>query len=95
MQKSEFYANARDDLDGPLHGVAVLEATTTWAGPTAACVLADFGAKAELQEYPLGHFDIYQGDGFRMAVADQTEFFTRHMLGGSLGVQNLNPERPP
>ena len=44
MDKEAFYANARDDLDGPLHGVVVVEATTTWAGPMAGCVLADFGA---------------------------------------------------
>ncbi len=44
MDKEAFYANARDDLDGPLHGVVVVEATTTWAGPMAGCILADFGA---------------------------------------------------
>ncbi len=44
MEKAEFYRNARHDLTGPLHGVTVIEATTTWAGPMAGCVLADFGA---------------------------------------------------
>ena len=44
MDKEDFYANARNDLDGPLHGVVVVEATTTWAGPMAGCILGDFGA---------------------------------------------------
>lgn len=44
MDKKEFYADARRDLNGPLAGITVIEATTTWAGPMAACVLADFGA---------------------------------------------------
>lgn len=54
MKKSEFYANARNDLDGPLHGVTVVEATTTWAGPMAGCVLADFGARVIKVEHPAG-----------------------------------------
>lgn len=54
MQKSEFYADARDDLTGPLAGVTVVEATTTWAGPMAACVLADFGARVIKVEHPAG-----------------------------------------
>ena len=44
MEKSEFYREARSDLPGPLAGVRVLEATTTWAGPMCGCLLADFGA---------------------------------------------------
>ncbi len=44
MEKSEFYREARSDLPGPLAGVSVLEATTTWAGPMCGCLLADFGA---------------------------------------------------
>lgn len=54
MKKSEFYANARNDLDGPLHGVMVVEATTTWAGPMAGCILADFGARVIKVEHPAG-----------------------------------------
>ncbi len=54
MDKSAFYAKARDDVRGPLHGVTVVEATTTWAGPMAACILADFGATVIKVEHPQG-----------------------------------------
>ena len=54
MEKSEFYSDARDDLTGPLAGVRVVEATTTWAGPMAGCMLADFGATVIKVEHPLG-----------------------------------------
>jgi crotonobetainyl-CoA:carnitine CoA-transferase CaiB-like acyl-CoA transferase len=54
MDRDEFYANARRDLSGPLAGVTVVEATTTWAGPMAACVLADFGADVIKVEQPEG-----------------------------------------
>ncbi len=54
MDKSEFYREARDDLTGPLEGVRVLEATTTWAGPMAGCMLADMGARVIKIEHPLG-----------------------------------------
>jgi len=54
MEKADFYRNARDDLDGPMHGVTVIEATTTWAGPMAGCLLADFGATVIKVEHPSG-----------------------------------------
>jgi crotonobetainyl-CoA:carnitine CoA-transferase CaiB-like acyl-CoA transferase len=54
MEKSAFYKNARDDLPGPLAGVTVVEATTTWAGPMTGCVLADFGARVIKIEHPTG-----------------------------------------
>ncbi|MEM9624033.1 MAG: CoA transferase [Pseudomonadota bacterium] len=54
MEKEEFYQYARRDLAGPLDGVTVLEATTTWAGPMAGCVLADLGARVIKIEHPDG-----------------------------------------
>jgi pimeloyl-ACP methyl ester carboxylesterase len=36
---------------------------------------------AEVRTYPIGHFDIYVDGGFERAVADQTEFLVRHLLG--------------
>lgn len=54
MDKQQFYAEARDDLRGPLDGIRVIEVTTTWAGPMAGCLLADFGAEVIKVEHPGG-----------------------------------------
>jgi len=54
MDKSDFFRDARNDTTGPLSGVRVIEATTTWAGPMAGCCLADFGATVIKLEHPLG-----------------------------------------
>ncbi len=54
MDKADFYARARHDLTGPLAGIVVVEATTTWAGPMAGCILADFGATVIKVEHPEG-----------------------------------------
>jgi len=54
MNKSDFYRDARTDIDGPLAGVRVIEATTTWAGPMTGCVLADYGADVIKIEHPAG-----------------------------------------
>ncbi len=54
LTKDEFFRRARPDLTGPLAGVRVVEATTTWAGPMCACVLADFGADVIKVELPEG-----------------------------------------
>lgn len=34
-------------------------------------------SRGEVRRYPVGHFDIYVGEPFAQAVADQTEFLTR------------------
>jgi dienelactone hydrolase len=39
--------------------------------------------RGELKRYPTGHFEIYIGEWFEKAVADQTEFLTRHLLGSA------------
>ncbi len=54
MRKSEFYREARGDVDGPLHGLRVVELTTTWAGPMCGCILADLGADVVKVEPPGG-----------------------------------------
>ncbi|MDQ6729927.1 MAG: alpha/beta fold hydrolase [Actinomycetota bacterium] len=38
---------------------------------------------AEIRRYPAGHFEIYVGEMFERAVADQTEFLTRTLRLGS------------
>src|SRR5579863_2008513 len=44
VRSDAFFREARTDLDGPLHGVRVLEVASTWAGPRCAGMLADYGA---------------------------------------------------
>ncbi len=54
MEKADFYAAARTDLKGPLDGIRVLEATTSWAGPMVGCLLGDYGADVIKVESPDG-----------------------------------------
>ena len=42
--------------------------------------LAAAAPRGEIKRYPVGHFEIYLGEPFERAVADQTDFLTRHLL---------------
>jgi fermentation-respiration switch protein FrsA (DUF1100 family) len=55
--------------------------TDSVAPASAAAKYAAMAAKSEVKRYPVGHFDIYIGEPFEQAVADQTEFLVRHLLG--------------
>src|SRR5580658_2608902 len=52
MDRPGFYRQARTDLDGPLHGVRVLDVTTAWSGPMASAILADLGCEVVRVEMP-------------------------------------------
>jgi hypothetical protein len=41
--------------------------------------VAQRAPRGESRHYPIGHFEIYTGEWFERAVADQTEFLTRHL----------------
>ena len=48
--------------------------------PAAAAIKhAERGRDVELRRYPIGHFEIYWGEWFERAVADQLEFLQRHL----------------
>jgi fermentation-respiration switch protein FrsA (DUF1100 family) len=49
--------------------------------PVPAIAAAARTPRGELKRYPIGHFDIYVGDGFERAVGDQVEFLVRVLLG--------------
>jgi fermentation-respiration switch protein FrsA (DUF1100 family) len=38
------------------------------------------GEYAEVERYPIGHFDIYFDEHFEQAAADQIAFFTKHLI---------------
>jgi len=40
---------------------------------------ARLGNYAEVNHYPIGHFDIYFSDNFEKSVSDQLEFFRKHL----------------
>jgi formyl-CoA transferase len=52
MDRATFYRQARHDVDGPLHGVRVLDVTTVWSGPMVGCLLADLGGDVIRVEMP-------------------------------------------
>jgi pimeloyl-ACP methyl ester carboxylesterase len=45
--------------------------------------------RAEVRTYPIGHFDIYVGEPFERAVADQLHFLRRHV--GATAARELQP----
>jgi fermentation-respiration switch protein FrsA (DUF1100 family) len=49
--------------------------------PEPAVKAAERAPHAELVRYPIGHFDPYVGEWFERAVAEETGFLTRHLLG--------------
>jgi fermentation-respiration switch protein FrsA (DUF1100 family) len=49
--------------------------------PAAAAAVGAKAPNAEVVHYDAGHFDIYVGEVNRRAVADQTAFLVRHLLG--------------
>jgi len=65
----------------PLLICACDEDQTTPPGP--AITAAERAPRGELKRYPIGHFDIYLGEDFERAVADQTEFLVRHLGVGT------------
>jgi pimeloyl-ACP methyl ester carboxylesterase len=47
--------------------------------PSAAIKMGERAPRGEVIRYPIGHFDIYVGEHFERAVADQTAFLQRHL----------------
>ncbi len=68
MTKNEFYREAHPASGGPLEGIRVLEACTTYAGPVAAAELADLGAEVIKCELP-GSGDVCRQFGPRVPNA--------------------------
>jgi pimeloyl-ACP methyl ester carboxylesterase len=49
------------------------------APPETALRYAATAPRGEVKRYPVGHFEIYLGEPFEHAVADQTEFLVREL----------------
>lgn len=44
--------------------------------------------RAEVRRYPIGHFDVYTGDGFERCAADQLHFLGRHLGAARSGTDS-------
>jgi fermentation-respiration switch protein FrsA (DUF1100 family) len=66
----------------------------TLASPRSAIKAAENAPRGELRRYATGHFEIYVGEWFERAVADQTEFLTRNLVDGDLhrGSRQVAPD---
>jgi len=61
----------------PIH-IIICEKDTV-APASAAEAAAKRAFRAEVKRYPIGHFDVYVGDGFERAVSDQLAFFAKQL----------------
>lgn len=58
--------------------------TDTVTPPERTIAMAKRAPRGEIKLYDCGHFDFYLGEHFERAVADQTEFLTRHLLPATI-----------
>ncbi len=72
MTKEKFYKEADPASPGPLEGIVVLEACTTYAGPVAGAELADMGAEVIKCELP-GTGDVCRAFGPRVPNASELD----------------------
>jgi fermentation-respiration switch protein FrsA (DUF1100 family) len=64
--------------------------------PAEATVKFARGARrGEVKRYPVGHFEIYLGEAWERAVADQTEFLSRHLVTGAHAPLRTEMDRNP
>jgi hypothetical protein len=41
--------------------------------------MADAAPRGEVVRYPIGHFEIYAGAAFEVAIVDQVNFLNKHV----------------
>jgi pimeloyl-ACP methyl ester carboxylesterase len=59
--------------------VQVCERDSVAPAAAAEQAIAGLGARAEVQRYPIGHFEPYFGEHFERSVADQLGFLRTHL----------------
>lgn len=59
--------------------IQVCEHDELASAESAAATAERLGSWAEVERYPIGHFDIYHGAHFETAVRDQLAFFQKHL----------------